>query len=605
MRLFNIRYRLMIIFALAVAVPLIGSSYILIYRAEQAMNSEKESKLYGIARTLDASMLGDFQSLLPMEAKNASNDEKVRILNQKLWEVTEKIVSGNPGVGAGYYSKDLDCIITYGPNSQYGATVGQSISKEHLGREVMVKGIPLTARGKMVRGNILNAMVPIIRENHVVGYVWANEMTESIESQINAMEATMYRVLMIALVAGLSISMTLASRVSNSIHGIIQGLSSLRSDLSHRFPETYGEFGEIMSAINGMAQSLINTRSHTEIIMESIVDGIITIDNDEKVTAINSAAWCIMGLNQDVIGINYKSLFSENVKVIDILIETFRAGKNFIGYEVEFTRPDNGIVPISVSASMLQNNQNVLGVVVVFKDLSEHKAFEDCVNRVDRLAAVGELAAGVAHEIRNPLSAISGSVQILVDELPKENSSRIFGDIVLKEVERLNGVVEDLLYFAKPSKHYVTSINPNELVENVLFLLLPSLKKEIVVLEKHFDPEIESISVDTQLIKQVLVNLLLNAVQAIPKEGGEIIVTTRNVIKGIEIIIKDNGKGIIQENLPKIFDPFFTTKDTGTGLGLAVSNKIIEIHQGYIGVESIVDFGSTFTIYLPYESLPK
>ena len=605
MRLFGMRFRLMIILALAVAVPLIGSGYIIIDRAEQAMNLEKESKLYGIARILDASMVGDFQSLLPIGAENASHDEKVRLLNQKLSGITEKIVSENSGIGAGYYSKDLDCIITYGPSSQYGSTIGQSISEEHLGREVMEKGIPLAVRGKMVRGNILNAMVPLIRNGHVIGYVWANEMTESIDSQINAMEVAMYKVLAVALVVGLSISMTLANRVSNSVHCIIQGLSSLRSDLSHRLPENDGEFGEIASAINGMAQSLINTRSHTEIIMESMVDGIITIDNDEKVTEINTAAWCIMGVNKDVIGINYRSLFSGNVKVRDILLETLHVGKNFIGYEVEFTRSDGAIVPISVSTSMLQNNENVLGVVVVFKDLSEHKAFEDCVRRVDRLAAVGELAAGVAHEIRNPLSAISGSVQILVDELPQENSSRVFGDIVLKEVERLNVVIEDLLYFAKPSKQYVTCINPNELVENALFLLLPSLKKEIVVLETHFEPSIGIISVDTQLIKQVLVNLLLNAIQALPKEGGKITVTTQEVIKGIEIIIKDNGKGIDQESLPRIFDPFFTTKDTGTGLGLAVSNKIIEIHQGYIRAESIVGLGSTFTIYLPYESLPK
>lgn len=595
----------MIILALAVAVPLMGSGYILINRAEQAMNSEKESKLYGIARTLDASMLGDFQSLLPIEAKNASHDEKVQLLNEKLSGITEKIASENPGVGAGYYCKDLDCIITYGPSSEYGSTVGQSISKEHLGREVMEKGTSLAVRGTMVRGNILNAMVPLIRNNHVIGYVWANEMTESIDSQIRAMEASMYGVLAIALVVGLSISMTSASSVSNSVNGIIKGLSRVGNDLNYRLPENDREFGEIASAINGMAQSLMNTRSHTEIIMESMVDGIITIDNDEKITDINTAAWSIMGLNKDVIGMNYKSLFFKNVKVIDILLETLHSGKNFIGYELEFTRSDGVVVPISVSTSILHNNQNSLGVVVVFKDLSEHKAFEDCVRRVDRLAAVGELAAGVAHEIRNPLSAISGSVQILVDELPKENSTRAFGDIVLKEVERLNSVIEDLLYFAKPSKHYVTCINPNELVENALYLLLPSLKKEIVVLETHFEPSIRSISVDTQLIKQVLINLLLNAIQALPKEGGKITVITEDVINGIEIIIKDNGKGIDQEHLPKIFDPFFTTKDTGTGLGLAVSNKIIEIHQGYIRAESIVGIGSTFIIYLPYESLQK
>lgn len=605
MRLFSMRFRLMIILALAVALPLVGSGYILIHRAEQALNSEKESKLFGIARALDGNLIGDFESLLPLEAKSASRAEKVSLLNTKLLGITDQIVSGNPGVGAGYYSKDLDCIITYGPSSEYNSTIGQSIAKEHLGREVMAKGISLAARGQMVRGNILNAMVPLIRNDRVIGYAWANEMTESVDNQIKTMENVMYLALALALVLGLGISMPLASGVSNSVQGIIRGLRGLRSDLSFRLPETHGEFGEITFAINGMAQSLMNTRSHTEIIMESMVDGIITIDNDGKVTAINNAARRIMGLNQEVIGINYVNLFPGHAKFNSLLLKTLHTGKNFIGYEEEFGRSDGTIVPISVSTSMLYNNQDILGAVVVFKDLSEHKAFEDRVRRVDRLAAVGELAAGVAHEIRNPLAAISGSVQILVDELPKDHPSRVFGEVVLKEVDRLNVIIEDLLYFAKPSKNYVSCVHPNELVADTLSLLSPILKKELVILEKYFDPSIGSISVDAELIKQVLVNLLLNAVQALPPEGGKITVTTQTANEGVEIIVKDSGTGMDPENIPRIFDPFFTTKDTGTGLGLAVSNKIVEIHRGYIRVESTVGIGSTFTICLPYGNVSK
>ena len=605
MRFFNMRFRLMIILAIAVVLPLVGSGYILIHRAEQALNSEKESKLFGIARVLDSNLSGDFESLLPLSAKDASRDEKIQLLNKKLSDITEKIVSGNPGVGAGYYSKDLDCIITYGPSSAYNSTVGQSIAKGHLGREVMAKGVSLAVRGTMVRGNILNAMVPIIRNNRIIGYVWANEMTENVDNQIKTMEGVMYLALLLALVLGLCISMPLANEVSNSVQGITKGLLGLRNDLSYRLPEANGEFGDITLAINGMAQSLMDTRSHTEIIMESIVDGIITIDNDQKITAINNAARKIMGLNQEAIGVNYADLFPDSIKFPSILLETLHTGKNFIGYEEDFTRSDGSVVPISVSTSMLYNNQDILGVVIVFKDLLEHRAFEDRVRRVDRLAAVGELAAGVAHEIRNPLAAISGSVQILVDELPKDHSSRVFGDVVLKEVSRLNVVIEDLLYFAKPSKHYVSSVDPNELVADTLSLLSPSLKKELVTLESSLDSSIGPIFVDAELIKQVLVNLLLNAIQSLPVEGGKIIVKTQSSIDGVEIIVKDSGKGIEPGCLQRIFDPFFTTKDTGTGLGLAVSNKIIEIHKGFIRVESTIGVGSTFTICLPYGNVLK
>ena len=594
----------MIILFLAVSLPLVCSGYILIHRGEQALNAEKESKLFGIARVLDRSLPGSFDDLLLPSEKNATRDEKIKILNKKLSEVTEEIASGNPGVGAGYYSKDLDCIITYGPSAEYSSTVGESISKKHLGRVVMAKGEAKAVRGTMVRGNILNAMVPLIRDKRVIGYVWANEMTESVDNQIKQMEDVMYLALAFALVLGLGISLPLANGVSNSVQVIKKGLHNLRTDLSYQLPDAKGEFGEITSAINGMAKSLLDTRSHTEIIMESMVDGIITIDNDEKITAINKAAQKIMGITQDAIGVHYASLFQHPTKFPSLLLETLHTGKNFIGYEEEFTRSDGSTIPISVSTSMLYNHQDILGVIIVFKDLSEHKAFEDRVRRVDRLAAVGELAAGVAHEIRNPLAAISGSVQILVDELPESHSSRVFGDVVIKEVDRLNVIIEDLLYFAKPSKNFVTTVNPNELVAEALSLLSPSMKKDLVELERIFDPSIGTISVDAELIKQVLVNLLLNSLQALPVEGGKITVATQKSTNGIEIMIKDSGKGIDPESLIRIFDPFFTTKDSGTGLGLAVSNKIIEIHHGYIRVESNVGVGSTFTICLPKENEP-
>ncbi|MHB1404061.1 MAG: two-component system sensor histidine kinase AtoS [Desulfitobacteriaceae bacterium] len=598
---FSLRYKLMIILALAVTLPLIGSGYVLIQRSEQALLAEKESKLFGIARILDGALPGDFNSLLSPELKAAPREEKIRQLNRKLAEVTDKVASVYPGVGIGYYSRELDSIITYGPSSEYTGLIGQSISQEHKGREVMARGVAMAVQGPMVRGNILNAMIPLQREGTTIGYVWANELTQSIDKQIHSMETMMYLALSAALLLGLGIVLTLANGVSNSVQRIIEGLRRLHSNLTFRFPEAQGEFGEITLAINGLAQSLINTRSHTEIIMESIVDGIITIDNAGHVTALNQAASLITGLSKAVIGQRYADLFPEHVQFNSLLLETLRTGQSFVSQEVQFPLPSGGTVPLSVSSSTLRNAETILGAVVVFKDLTERKVFEEQVRRVDRLAAVGELAAGVAHEIRNPLAAISGSVQVLLEEFPPTHPSRQFGDIVLQEVNRLNSVVEDLLYFSRPSKNYLSAIYPRQLIQETLILLSPSLHQSSVQLETSFDTLEKTISVDSGLIKQVLVNLLLNALQALPEQGGSIRIRTESFGHGVEITIQDTGTGIVLENVPRIFDPFFTTKDRGTGLGLAVSNKIIEIHHGTIRVQSEQDVGSIFAIYLPYE----
>lgn len=598
MKVLSLRKKLMIILAIAVILPLVGSGYLLIDRAEKALLMEKQNKLFGIARALEKALPGDFDSLLPEDGKNASRQEKVLLLNAKLAGVTDQIAEANPGVGVGYYSRELDSIITYGPSAEYQDKIGQSIGQDHKGREVMANGIPLAVQGPMIRGNILNAMVPITRDGQVIGYVWANELIQSIEKQILAMETFMYLALGVALLLGLGIALPLANGVSSSVQRIIDGLRRLHSDLHYRLPESNAEFGEITAAINEMAQSLADTRSHTELIMESMADGIITVDMAGKLTAVNDSATRITGLAKSMIGKFYSDLLPAQT-FHSLLLETLHTGKSFISHEIEFPLSSGDTVPLSVSTSLLKSGDTILGAVVVFKDLTERNVFEERVRRVDRLAAVGELAAGVAHEIRNPLAAISGSVQILLAELPPDNPSRQFGDVIIKEVHRLNGIVEDLLYFAKPSTNYIMQVNLNELVEETLVLLEPSMKKDLITLEKELDSTIGPVSVDVGLIKQVLVNLLLNAIQALPHQGGRLGVATRSVQGGIEIAISDTGEGMVPENLSRIFDPFFTTKDRGTGLGLAVSSKIIEIHHGHIQVDSKLGQGTTFNVFLP------
>lgn len=600
MRGLSLRLRLMIILTLAVAITILGSGYVIIQRAERSLIDEKESKLFGIARSLDMSLAGDYDSLLKEGEQKLPNPEKIAILNSRLAKVTDQIVAANPGIGAGFYSKDLDAIITYGPSSEFSSTLGESISPDHKGREVMAKGIPLAVRGQMVRGDILNAMVPLLRNGRIIGYTWANELTENVDQQIRSMEMLMYLTLGVALLVGLITVLAIANNVSSSVQRIIAGLRRLRTDFEYRLPISYGEFGEITAAINDMAASLEKSRSHTDVIMESMVDGVITLDNDGKLTNINDAAVKISGLGKENIGKNWFEVLIDQVSLQTLILETLHTGKIFIGNEVVFTRSDGSTVPLSVSTSTLRNKERILGTVIVFKDLSERKVFENWVRRIDRLAAVGELAAGVAHEIRNPLAAISGSAEILLDEISADNPSRKFGDVIVREIARLNGIVEDLLYFAKPSKNYISETDPNKLVSETLTLLSPSLKKDFVVLIKDFEPDIGMIAVDSGLIKQVLVNLLLNAAQALPPQGGEVRVRTRKVQEGIVIDVIDTGSGISSEDLPRIFDPFYTTKDRGTGLGLAVSNKIVEIHHGHLQVESKQGEGTTFTLFLPY-----
>lgn len=236
----------------------------------------------------------------------------------------------------------------------------------------------------------------------------------------------------------------------------------------------------------------------------------------------------------------------------------------------------------------------------------EAKAYhQELVQRADRMATIGELASGIAHEIRNPLAGIHGAIQIIVENLPQEDDRRQVMDEVQKQIQRLEKLVKDLLNYAKPAHPKYLPTDMNELVTKVLsfFLSQQGISAGIKIEKKLFDP-IPTIMVDPGSMEQVFLNIVLNAQKAMP-QGGILTVSTRyhkqqNEDQGeVQIIFEDTGIGIRKENLRKIFDPFFSTRSDGTGLGLSITRNIIEQHGGRIEVESHVNVGTKVIITLP------
>ncbi|HEX9022038.1 MAG TPA: ATP-binding protein [Nitrospirota bacterium] len=223
---------------------------------------------------------------------------------------------------------------------------------------------------------------------------------------------------------------------------------------------------------------------------------------------------------------------------------------------------------------------------------------EEQLRRADRLSALGELSAGMAHEIRNPLGAIKGAVEILKDDYSPDEAKYEFVRILLKETDRLNRIVHEFLGFARPKPPEFHQTDPNESVESVLTLISQEARKAGVAVVKKLDPFIGKRNLDAALLKQALLNLMLNAIQAMPKGGA---LTVETALRGefLEIKIADTGVGITEENRKKLFSPFFTTKKNGTGLGLAITYRIVQNHRGTVAVSSEPGRGTTFTIKIP------
>ena len=223
---------------------------------------------------------------------------------------------------------------------------------------------------------------------------------------------------------------------------------------------------------------------------------------------------------------------------------------------------------------------------------------EEQLRRADRLSALGELSAGMAHEIRNPLGAIKGAVEILRDDYKPNHSKYEFIQILLKETDRLNHIVQEFLGFARPKNPELQFVDLNEAIESVLMLTAQEVRKSGVTVRKNLDPSIGKRSLDAGLLKQAFLNLILNAIQAMP-QGGVLSIESGLAHNAVSVKIADTGIGISEENRKKLFSPFFTTRKNGTGLGLAITYRIIENHHGTISVESQPGKGSTFTIGIP------
>jgi two-component system sensor histidine kinase PilS (NtrC family) len=340
-----------------------------------------------------------------------------------------------------------------------------------------------------------------------------------------------------------------------------------------------------------------------EHILRSVGSGILTMDLQGAITSWNPAAEQITGYSHDEIKKSWQDVFGNSIKELfghtDILKERpFR-------FDGQVVKKDGTATFLGLTASLLKDDVNaVRGIILTFQDITKLVEMEDQIRRQERLATVGSLAAGIAHEIRNPLASLSGSIQLLQGGLNLNGDDKRLMDIVVRETDRLNTIITDFLEYARPRHLQVEQVELKPLLDEALVLLKNSrIYSEHIRITSAVSAGIQ-LKGDAQRLRQVFWNLLINACQAMPR-GGTLAVTARPYARAedeltwCEILITDTGEGIAKENLNKIFDPFFTTKTRGSGLGLAIAHRIVEDHQGTISVGSEQNRGTQFTIRLP------
>jgi two-component system, NtrC family, sensor histidine kinase PilS len=340
-----------------------------------------------------------------------------------------------------------------------------------------------------------------------------------------------------------------------------------------------------------------------EHILKSVGNGILTMDLSGKITSWNPAAEQITGYSYDEIKSSWQGVFGSSIK--ELFGHTDSLKERPFRFDGQLVKKDGNLANLSMVASLLKDDTNaVRGIILTFQDVTKMLEMEEHIRRQERLVTVGSLAAGIAHEIRNPLAALSGSIQVLQGELKLNDDNKRLMDIVVNETDRLNTIITEFLEYARPASAQHDHIELNSVLDETITLLRNSKNyRENISVKREISPHLILIG-DSQRLRQVIWNLLINACQAMPSGGILSITAAPHSLADddtalCQMIISDTGLGINNKDLHKIFDPFFTTKPGGTGLGLAIAYRIIDDHGGDITVDSEPGKGTQFRIRLP------
>lgn len=352
----------------------------------------------------------------------------------------------------------------------------------------------------------------------------------------------------------------------------------------------------------------------SENIIECLGEGVIGIDAHMIITTYNQTAEKISGQSRSLtIGRSLRDVFSKDAWLTDMLEKTLKQGKVFIDHENMLYQKIGGVVPVGLTTStVLDQNGIIVGAVALLRDLSSIKSIKEESVRKDRLAFLGTFAAGIAHEVKNPLGGIRGAAQLLSRRFVSGRMPDMteYTDIIVREVDRLNKILEEVLDFANPRKINPQPINIHEVLDTVILLGNNMAQERAVNIVKSYDPSLPPVLGDKEPLIQVFLNLVKNSIEAVAQHG-KIMVNTRILTdfhlveegyKGgmmASIEVKDNGCGISNHDMEKLFTPFFTTKAKGSGLGLALSFRIIKEHGGFFKIDSDRGKGTTVSVFLP------
>lgn len=373
------------------------------------------------------------------------------------------------------------------------------------------------------------------------------------------------------------------------------------------------ELERLRQECGDLRSSLESMRIYYEDLLGSLQDAVVVVDPGGRIRSVNQAAEELIGLSAHPLNDRpFEQAFPHDRPLQELVRKTLDSGRTRTDFDARLTRSDGSQVVVSAVGSLIRDaGGEARGVVLALRDQTRIRDLEERLSRSDRLAALGTVATGVAHEIRNPLAGLRGAAQLLEGERDFPPAFKEYTSVIIKEVDRLAAIVETLLSFASPRAPVLRPCNLHQILDSLLFLEQAPLRDRGVSVQRVYDPQLPEVLADPAEIRQLFLNLIRNGVEAMPG-GGELTLRTRyerssQRCGGLSVAVAeiiDQGVGFDPEIERHLFTPFFTTKEGGTGLGLAICLRIVEDHGGVMEAASQPGKGSSFRVMLPLAKQP-
>ncbi|MHB8858198.1 MAG: two-component system sensor histidine kinase NtrB [Thermoleophilia bacterium] len=397
---------------------------------------------------------------------------------------------------------------------------------------------------------------------------------------------------------GLFVSGSLDNLFEVILYNVLALITGAVVEAKRRQAQRYQEVLKLNSEIEERETAIRHMKAYTESVLSSVSSGVIACDRRGIVVTVNPAAKQLLARHEDdLVAFPMARIFKDHPGLVRAAEQILSGGQERATLETELSS-DGRLLPVAVRIAPHRSRGQTVGIVITIEDLSEVQDLTEQLLRADKLSGLGELVAGVAHEVRNPLGVIKASVQMLEQEMDSGCGDAELTHVMVQEIDRLDSVVNALLDFGRPSESQFGTVDTARVMGEVVLLTKQFARQQGVEVKNDLPAGLPQIWADEDRLKQIFVNLISNAIQAMP-DGGSL--TMDGIARDgyLRISFADSGIGMSPEEKERIFDPFHTTRAEGSGLGLSIVHRIIDAHQGFISVDSEPGKGSTFVVGLP------